>query len=356
MVDRATMQPSRTAPYVFALLSSAATVALADQAAPVLTVGSATMTAADVSRRLAALPAYQVSRYGTTPEEIKKRFVEEVLVPEMLYGEEALRKKTQDTPALQDKMREALRDALDRNLKDELLKKEPVTAEEIKKYYDENKSRFETPKRIRVWRIQVADEATAKDILAKSKGTEGVKNWSDAAREKSLDKATAQRSGDLGFVRADGSTDVPRVQVDPAIFTAADKVADGALVGQPVKEGDKFSVIWRRGSVEATKRTVEDETPSIRQILERRRIDTARQELLANLKKDQVKEFHPELLSNIDASMFGPPKRDNPHDFARGGDGGVRRFKRDAGLRAPKLRDKGDKDQADPAGPEEPER
>jgi peptidyl-prolyl cis-trans isomerase C len=272
----------------------------------------------------------------------------------MLYGEEGLRKKLNETPALKDKSRDALKDALDRNLREEVLKTQPVTPDDLKKYYDENKSRFETPKRIRVWRIQVADEAAAKEILAKAKGTDGVKAWSEAAREKSLDKATAQRSGDLGFVRADGSTDVPRVQVDPAVFTAADKVADGALIPTPIHEGDKWSVLWRRGSVEATKRTLEDETPSIRQVLERRRIDAARQELLSKLKKEQVSDTHPDLLSNIDASMFGPPKRESSHDK---GDAGARRFRRDGGLRSPKLRDKDqagdDKDQ--PPG-EEPER
>jgi peptidyl-prolyl cis-trans isomerase C len=345
------MQSKRTAPYVFLLAVSAASAALADQAAPVVTVGSASMSAADVSRRLAAIPAYQVSRYGSTPEEIKKRFVEEVLVPEMLYGEEALRRKADQTPALRDRLREAHRDALDRGLREEVLKQQPVTPEDLKKYYDENKARFETPKRIRVWRIQVADEAAAKEILAKAKGADGVKAWSEAAREKSLDKATAQRSGDLGFVRADGTTDVPRVQVDPAIFAAADKVADGSVVSQPVKEGDKWSVLWRRGSVEATKRTLEDETPSIRQVLERRRVDAARQELLTNLKKDQVKEFHPDLLSNIDASMFGPPKRE-PHDLGR--DGGMKRLRRDGGVRPQKARDK-DTPNEDPQ-PEEPER
>jgi hypothetical protein len=348
------MQPKRTAPYVFLLALSAASVALADQAAPVITVGSASMTAADISRRIAALPAYQVSRYGATPEEIKKRFVQEVLVPEMLYGQEALARKVDQQLGPRDKLRETLKDALDRGLREEVLKNQPVTPEDLKKYYDENKARFETPKRIRVWRIQVADEAAAREILAKAKGTEGVKNWSEAAREKSLDKSTAQRSGDLGFVRADGSTDVPRVQVDPAIFAAADKVSDGSLVSQPVKEGDKWSVIWRRGSVEATKRTLEDETPSIRQVLERRRMDTARQDLIAKLRKEQVTDFHPELLSNIDASMFGPPKRDSPHELGK--DGGVRRLRRDGGLRPPKL-NRDDKDPANPEPPgEEPER
>jgi len=343
------MQSKRTAPFVFALACFAATTALAaDQSPVVITVGSATMTAADVSRRLAALPAYQAARYGSTPEEIKKRFVDEVLVPEMLYGEEGLKKKLDQSPELKDKTRQALREAIDRNLREETLQKQPITQDELKKYFDENKARFETPKRIRVWRIQVADEATAKDIIAKAKGTDGIKQWSEAAREKSLDKATSQRSGDLGFVRADGSTDVPRVQVDPSVFAAAEKVGDGTLVAQPLHEGDRWSVLWRRGSIEASKRTLEDEGASIRQMLERRRIDAARQELMTRLRKDAVTDFHPELLSNIDASAFGSPRRENSRELR---DAGVRRFRRDGGsIKAPKT-GAADKDQPETEEP-----
>ena len=200
-------------------------------------------------------------------------------------------------PQLRDKVREALRDSVDRGLREEALKAQPITAEEIKKYYDDNKARYETPKRIKVWRIQVPDEPAAKAIVALAKGPDGPKRWSEEARERSLDKATAQRSGDLGFVRADGTTDVPRVQVDPAVFAAVDKVADGAVVSQPIKEGEIWSVLWRRGSIEATKRSIEDESDSIRQLLERRRIETARQDLLKRLKTEQVKESHPDLLA-----------------------------------------------------------
>jgi hypothetical protein len=286
-----------------------------------------------VSRRIAALPSYQLSRYGSSPEEIKKRFVNEVLVPELLFGEEGLRRKLDQSPTMNDKRRDAMRDAVDRAVREEALIKQPVTAEEIKKYYDDNKNRYETPKRIRVWRVQVADEATAKDLVTQAKGTDGTKKWSDFSREKSLDKATSQRNGDLGFVRADGSTDVPRVVVDKAVYAAVDKVADGTIVGTPLQEGDRWSVLWRRGSVEATKRTLEDETASIRQILERRRADTAKQEVLAALRKEKLTEIHPELLTHIDAQAFGPPKRD-----PKGGalDKASRRFKRDAGAPVPK--------------------
>ena len=306
--------------------------ALADDASPVVVrVGSATMTAADVSRRLAALPSYQLARYGTTPEEIKKKFVHEVLVQEMLFGEAALQKKLDQTPNLKDKVREALRDSVDRGLRDDALKAQPITPDEIKKYYDENKARYETPKRIKIWRIQLPDEAAAKAIIALAKGPEGPKRWSEEARERSLDKATAQRSGDLGFVRPDGTTDVPRVQVDPAVFAAADKVTDGTVVAQPLKEGEMYSVLWRRGTIEATKRTVEDESDSIRQLLERRRIESARQELLRRLKAEQVKESHPELLSNIEIETASPQRREMLRD------GGAKR-RRDAGaLKQPKI-------------------
>jgi peptidyl-prolyl cis-trans isomerase C len=322
------MPSKRTFSFVLALTGSVATSALAaDQSAVLITVGNATMTEAAVSRRIAALPAYQLAKYGKTPSEQKKGFVEQVLVPEMLYGEDALARKLDQSPALKDKLREALRDAMDRGVRADILAKQPITAEEIKQYFDENRARFETPKRLRLWRIQVADEATAKEIIAQSKGTDGPKKWSDLAREKSLDKPTAQRGGELGFVRADGTTDVPRVQVDPAVFAAADKVTDGTIVPQPLKEGDRYSVIWRRGSVEATKRSIEEETPSIRQILERRRVDKARQELMTDLKAKSVTDQHPELLANIDPASFSPPKRER--------DGGARRQRREGAPRPP---------------------
>ena len=314
---------------LFVAITCSLSSALAADASPVVVrVGSATMTAADVSRRLAALPAYQLARYGATPEEQKKKFVQEVLVPEMLYGEEAFARKLDGSPNIKDKVRETLRDSVDRGLRDDALKAQPITPEEIKKYYDENKSRYETPKRIKVWRIQVPDEPAAKAIIALAKGADGPKRWSEEARERSLDKATAQRSGDLGFVRPDGTTVVPRVQVDPSVYAAVDKVTDGSVVATPLKEGEVYSVLWRRGSIEATKRTLEDESDSIRQLLERRRIETARQDLLKRLRAEQIKESHPELLSNIEIESAAPSRREMLRD------GGARR-RRDGGAMKP---------------------
>ena len=318
-------------PWLALLVCASATSLAADDGKVALSVGSATMTTGAIERRLAALPSYQLSRYGSTPDAVRKAFTEQVLVPEMLFGEEALRRKLEQTPALQTRVKDLLKEALDRNLKEEALQKEPVTKEELQKYFDDNKSRFETPKRIRIWRVQVADEATAKKLILDSRGADGVQKWREFARENSLDKATAQRNGDLGFVRPDGSTDVPRVQVDPVVFNSADKVTDGSLVAEPLKEGDRWSVIWRRGSIAAMKRTLEDEEKSIRSLLERRRAEKARKDLLARLQKENVKESHPDLLSHIDMAAYGEP----PSARGSGRDAGARRLTRDGGLRAP---------------------
>ncbi len=103
------------------------------------------------------------------------------------------------------------------------------------------------------------------------------------------------------------------------MYAAVDKVPDGTVVATPLKEGEAYSVLWRRGSIEATKRTLEDETDSIRQLLERRRIESTRQDLLKKLKTEQIKESHPELLEHIEIEASPPQRREMTRD------GGARR-------------------------------
>jgi peptidyl-prolyl cis-trans isomerase C len=106
-------------------------------------------------------------------------------------------------------------------------------------------------------------------------------------------------------VHPDGDTDTPRVRVDPALFRAAQTVKDGEFVPQPVKESDKFAVIWRRGSLPAKSRTVEQERESIQNLLERRRSDEAHAALAQKLRSELLKDEHPELLEQIPEGLFG---------------------------------------------------
>jgi len=276
----------------------------ADSGAVVLTVGKSTMTVGEIERRLRAIPSFQITTLGSSPEEIRKTFVEKVLVPELLYYEEAKRRNVEKELIVADRIRDVLRKTMEQEIRDT---QSEVTADEVKAYYDENRHRFSTPRRIKLWRILVKDESLAKKIIAEVKvdPQKGVRIWHDRSRKDSVDKATNMRDGDLGFVSPDGQTELPQVRVNPALFAAADKVKDGEIVPDPVKEDDGFSVVWRRGSLSAVDRTLAQEAPSIRAILARSKVRDSVNDLVKKLEGDKVKNVAPELLSYVAVDQNG---------------------------------------------------
>ncbi|MET0792723.1 MAG: peptidyl-prolyl cis-trans isomerase, partial [Polyangiaceae bacterium] len=265
------------------LLLGASTV-LGASGQPVAQVGAESVSTEALIRRLAKIPDFQRAALADTPDLLKRKVLESELIPDVLYAQEAARLKLDARPAVVQRTRELLREALERQLRQEAAARSPVTSAEIRAYFEANRSRFETPRRIHVWRILTDDEALAKRILVESKAVDGIQHWSQFARESSLDKATHLRNGDLGFLHPDGNTDTPTLRVDPALFAAADKLRDGELSPEPLKEGLHFAVIWRRGSMQGVTRTVAQEENSIRQVLERKRVEQARAELLGALR------------------------------------------------------------------------
>lgn len=298
--------PSRRA--VVWLLTSASALSAAD-AKPVARVGSEAVSAAALSRRLASIPDFQRNALADTPEKLKRQVLETELIPELLYAAEAQRLELGERPEFRKRERELLRDTLDRELRRDSARREPVTLDEIRAYFDANRSRFETPRRLRVWRILVADEALARKIISESKGTAGVQRWHELSREHSLDKATHLRDGDLGFIHPDGNTDTPTLRVDPRLFAAADKLADGELALEPLQMGEHWAVIWRRGSLKAVARTLAQEEGAIRQVLSRQRLERAREALLVELSRKYSSAPNERLLDSISFKDEGLPVR-----------------------------------------------
>jgi peptidyl-prolyl cis-trans isomerase C len=293
---------------VAAVALSTGLAAAGDDSPNVARVGELNVSAADVTRRLAAIGVPPV---GSSPGAAgaaghsARQLVENVIVPELVASQEAKQRGLDKGPKYADREREVLRQSLEAAVKAQALADKPVTNEEIQAYFTANKARFEQPLRLRLWRILLDDEATAKSLLEQAKSAGSPAKWGELAREKSVDKATNLRQGDLGFVHADGDTDAPRVRVDPVLFRAAAAVKDGEFVAQPVKEGAKLAVIWRRGSLPAKLRTVEQERESIKNLLERQRADEAHEALVQKLRGEFVKEEHPDLLEQIPEGMFG---------------------------------------------------
>jgi peptidyl-prolyl cis-trans isomerase C len=269
----------------------------------VVTVGESSVTAKELSERLKKYPPYQIATLGKTPQEIRKTFVEKVIVPELLQYEEAKRRKLDAEDPGRRRVIGVLQKAVEEQVKDEAAQISPV---DIANYYDSNRHRFNTPKRIKIWRIVVPTEADAKKIIAEVSGVDlqSLNKWNEAAK-KSADKSTALRNGELGFVTPDGQTDTPQLKVDPAIYAAADKVKDGEIVKDPVKEGERWSVIWRRGSLEPVVRSLAQESPNIQKILGREKVEEAVGKLIKQLRDEKVKNVATELLEYVEIDPSG---------------------------------------------------
>ena len=293
------------------LLLLSAPAAFAADAKPVAHVGAETVSADTLSSSIGRIPDFQRAALGNSPSNLKRRVLDTLVIPDLLYAQEAKRLKLGERATVRNRQREVLRAAMDHELRRETSAKTPITADDIRAYFEANRGRFETPRRLHIWRILGDDEALAKKVIADCKAVDGVQRWSQYARESSLDKATHLRNGDLGFVHPDGDTDTPTLRVDPALFAAADQLKDGELATEAVKEGARWAVIWRRGSMKAINRTLEQEQASIRQVLERQRVELARDALLNELRSKYVSGLNEAALENVPFGRDGLPGPDS---------------------------------------------
>lgn len=262
-------------------------------------VGSVEITAQDLEERLRKIPPFQLQSLGRTPKEIKREFLEQAFINEALFIEGSRARKLTDQAETRRRIAGALRLARLSELRADAAK-EGVSRDEILEYYALHKAKFEAPERILVWRILCESKEEAARILEDAKKAGTVERWEELAREHSLDKATAMRGGNLGYLSPDGSSQFQGVKVDSAIVEAAKKLDDGAFGTKPIAEGEQFAIIWRRGSMPAVERSVEDEIESIGQVLWRQKLESAKSELVGRLREKKVRDVNPALVELLE--------------------------------------------------------
>ncbi len=266
-------------------------------------VGGAVITVAELEQRLAETPRPSLAKLGTTPEEIRRAFLEQVLVREAILSEEAKARGLDKRKDIRDRLLGVLRSTLLDALRKEGAE---VSDADVKAYYDLHAQKFTAPKRIRVYRILLASEDDAKEVIAElGAAPPDPKKWNELARERSLDKTTHLRGGNLGLLAADGGGSDHDAHADPALFAAADKVKDGELVPTPVKEGSRWSVVWKRETMRAMARPLELEAPAIRAALVDQRVREAVEKLLASLRPAHLKELNVELCDMVSVTAQG---------------------------------------------------
>jgi len=260
------------------------------------------ITVGELEDRIAAMPPFQRATFGDTPDIVRRRFLMEVLLPETLFslgGEgEKLDQKLPTSYAVE----RALSEATIRAIRDRVGPESAIPMADVQKYYDDNRARYDTPERYQLWRILCKTRDEAAEVIAEARKEPTPKEFGELARDHSIDKATDLRAGNLGFVTADGTSNEPGLRVDPSVVRAAQGVRDGDIVPTPVPEGDAFAVVWRRGTIAATKRSVDDAAAQIRDTLWKERVKSETDKLIASLRAAKVRDVNESLLDSIEIS------------------------------------------------------
>ncbi len=261
-------------------------------------VGTRIITAGELQDRLDAVPRFQQMMFGTTKEEVRKRFFDEVILREALYAEAAKARGVEKRVPVAQALRKAEAQAMVRAVEKDL---GSISPEEVATYYAAHRAEYDTKERVNLWRIVCKTKQEAEEVIAAAKIDPSEKKFVELAEAHSQDKSTHLRGGGLGFVALDGSSE-PRV--DPAILKAAAAAADGELVVKPIVEGEHFSVLWRRGHIEGQRRKFEDLEPQLRSLVtEQRRLRAVREHTDA-LRAKSVSDEHPEYLEWLELPIF----------------------------------------------------
>ncbi len=279
----------------------------ADPNAVIIQVGKQTLTVAALQRRWLELPAFQRKALGNTDLERIQRFVSQWIVPELLLAQVAADRKILSSERRQAIEKSVLQQVLTDRIRKQSDAISPVTDADIKAYLESHRQDFDRPEQLRLFRILLATEAEATDTIQKLRHLPDFDKWRNLAREKSLDRATNMRGGELGFVAADGKSDIVELQVNAGLFSAAAHLKDGEIAKSPIREGDKFAVVWRRGHVAALRADLASVATTIRAHLRESRAAAAFNELLAQLKAKYVKDLNPNRLDGVD---FGESPND----------------------------------------------
>jgi peptidyl-prolyl cis-trans isomerase C len=245
-----------------------------------------------------------MSMFGASRDEVVRAYLAQVTIRDLVLAAGAEQRGLDKQLPTSQLLSRALSGAALRKTRTGYPSAAAIPMEDVRAYYDENRSRFDSPERINVWRILCKTREEAGSVLDAARREPTIAKYNDLAREHSIDKATNLRGGNLGFVGPDGASNEAGVKVDEALVKAAQTVKDGELVGHPVAEGNAFAVVWRRGTVPANRRTVEEASAQIRAALFRERSEKAEKKLIDELRAKNLKEEHDNLLGIIELRPF----------------------------------------------------
>ena len=267
--------------------------------------GDVKVTVGDIEAAI-ALQAPAIRKRYQDPEKLKE-LADDLLRSELFAWEAKRRKLNENFHIQHERDRHAVQLFL-RERVDEELESKPLTGDDIRAYYEENKSVFESPASARVAHVLVAREERARELIPQVQGM-SVRDFRELARKESLDERTKLSGGDLRFIDAEGNAIGMRdVKVHPSIAKAAftlDKPGD--VYPEPVEVDGNYSVIVLRARREARAPGPEASSERIRSALMQSRRKEALEQLVNRLYAEVKPVLTDRLLSKIEVPAQTPP-------------------------------------------------
>jgi len=160
--------------------------------AVIATVGKSTFTESDIDREFKNLP----ERFQAMKENDALRAnVLSGMMTRKALTDKATVMGVAENPVVRSQLEQAKASILIQALhKDYLKQQSTISKEDIKKYFEDNKQRFNKGEQLRTRHILVKDEKKAHDLLQKIKN--GA-NFSQLAKENSIDPGTKNNGGEL---------------------------------------------------------------------------------------------------------------------------------------------------------------
>jgi peptidyl-prolyl cis-trans isomerase C len=238
------------------------------------------ITLADVEGYLQELPPEVGIQVLKDPE----RFLESFIQTELLF-QEAIRRKVDILPAVQRRIRMVRRQILIQELVTRILaESKRVTDEELQKYFEANRLRFQQEETVRLSHIVLKSEKDASAALAELR--QGVP-FEEVSRKRSVFESSRETGGEMGVIR--------RGELDKNIEKVAFSLPIGQ-VSQPIKTPVGWQIIRvtdRRPAYEAQFGDVKED---VRERVEEIRIQAEYQRLLERLRRENKVSIFPDRL------------------------------------------------------------
>jgi parvulin-like peptidyl-prolyl isomerase len=260
-------------------------------------IGAQKITRMELDRQIEALIENQLGMMAgqLTPEQRKQQkaamlqqfsgdqqrlqFLNSYIVQEILYRKARALKLTEN-PSVRAQLREAERSLLARQVMDSEMKRKILISEtDVAGFFAMKKEDYFEPAWAALSHIVVADEETAKQVIARILAGE---EFAELARELSTDAATKDKGGEIAGRVVSGRA-IPGIKVEAAALVPLFAAKEGDILGSPLI-GETGSHVFQLRKL----------TPGRQQSLEE-----VRSQIHAQLRRDKEREVQAQLLESL---------------------------------------------------------